>query len=89
MQTIWVFNGVNSRFASGAFDNIKKAEEWISHNRLTGVLTNYPINTGTYDWAIANTFFTPQKEEHTTPAFIGKFTSASQEHFHYENGQRS
>ncbi|PSL47420.1 hypothetical protein CLV51_102267 [Chitinophaga niastensis] len=88
IENIWIFNGADSRFASGAFDDIKKAEEWISTNKLTGTLTNYPVNIGVYHWAIENEFFSPKKKEHTSPEFIGKFSSASQEHFHYEEGKR-
>jgi hypothetical protein len=88
VENIWIFNGANSRFASGVFEDIDKAEEWISKNKLTGVLTSYPVNKGVYDWATENGFFSPKKEEHTSPEFIGKFSSASQDHFHYEEGIR-
>ncbi|HEY9261239.1 DUF7710 domain-containing protein [Chitinophaga sp.] len=87
--TIWVFNGVNSRFASGVFDQLDQATDWISENKLSGTLTEYPINTGVYDWAIENEFFAPKKQEHTSPEFIGKFSSASQAHFHFENGKQN
>ncbi|MCK7555648.1 hypothetical protein MKQ70_11735 [Chitinophaga sedimenti] len=88
MDYIWIFNGENSRFGSGAFSTLTKAEEWISKNKLTGVLTRYPVDMGVYEWAIAHDLFSVKKEEHLQSSFIGKFTSASQEHFHYENGAR-
>lgn len=83
---IWIFHGINGRFSSGVFTTREKAEEWITANKLTGVLTAYPQDKGVYDWAIESGVFNPVKEEHCTPEFIGKFTSASQEHYHYENG---
>lgn len=86
-SSIWIFNGINSRFASGVFDTLEKAETWIAQNKLTGVLTNYPLNKGVYDWAVGNALFSPKSEEQKTPEFIGKFSSASQEHFHYEDGK--
>ncbi|MGN7721768.1 DUF7710 domain-containing protein [Chitinophaga sp. 22620] len=88
LEYVWVFNGENSRFSSGIFKNIEKAEEWIFTNKLSGILTKYPLDIGVYDWAIQNGFFSVKKEDQKQPAFIGKFSSGSQEHFHYENGIR-
>ena len=85
-EYVWVFNGENSRFPSGVFGSIEKAEEWITTNKLTGILTKYPLDTGVYEWAIQNDLFSVKKEEQKQPEFIGKFSSAGQEHFHYENG---
>ncbi|MFK7979510.1 MAG: hypothetical protein AB8G86_05985 [Saprospiraceae bacterium] len=86
MNSVWVFHGAGSRFTSGVFTDKTIAEEWITKNMLTGILTKYPINIGTYDWAISESFFEPKKEKHKSAEFIQKFTSASQEHYHYENG---
>lgn len=88
MDSIWVFHGMNGRFTSGVFTDIGLAEEWILKHALTGILTLYPINVGCYDWAIKKELFTPTKEEHYTPAFIGKFSTASQVHIHFEDGIR-
>jgi hypothetical protein len=83
---VWVFVGENARFPSGLFTDLQEARAWISKNGLTGVLTRYPMNTGTYDWAVSSGLFVPKKPEHTLPAFIGRFSAASMEHFHFENG---
>jgi hypothetical protein len=85
---VWVFNGFQSNFPSGIFVNKNQAEDWITANNLTGTLTLYPVGVGVYEWAIANKLFTPKKETQTSALFIGKFSSASQEHYHYENGRR-
>ncbi|SIO55585.1 hypothetical protein SAMN04488055_5790 [Chitinophaga niabensis] len=87
-EYVWVFNGDNSRFSSGVFQSMEKAEEWIAINRLSGILTKYPLDTGVYEWAIQNRLFSVKKEEQKHPAFIGRFTSASLDHFHYENGKK-
>jgi hypothetical protein len=84
--TIWVFNGPGSGFPSGVFSQRSIAETWIKTHSLSGTLTCYPIDTGVYDWALLNGFFKPKKEEQQTAGFIQKFSSASQEHFHYEDG---
>jgi hypothetical protein len=88
VKNIWIFNGANSRFASGVFEDIEEAEKWIDKYKLTGMLTSYPINISVYNWAIENSFFTPRKGEHSSSEFIGKFSSASLEHFHYEDGKK-
>ncbi len=91
-QSVWIFNGANSRFSGGVFDNLIDAEDWIKSNKLTGMLTKYPLNQGVFDWAEANdkTSMKPEKllEKRKDPIFIGGFTTAAMEHYHYENGER-
>jgi hypothetical protein len=87
LQHIWVFHGSGARFCSAVFSSKFLAEEWIRSNALSGMLTLYPINKSVYDWAIENGTFSPKKEHQTTPDFIQQFSSASQEHYHYENGE--
>ena len=83
---VWVFNGDGGRFAGGVFASREAAETWINANELDGVLTLYPIDIGVYEWAVAAGAFTPKTEEHSSPKFIGSFTTASMEHHHYEQG---
>jgi len=85
-KNVWIFNGQNSRFPSGVFTSKELADIWIKKHRLTGVLTLYPLDQGTYDWAIEKELFTPKKEHEFSSAFIEKFSSASQEHHHYLDG---
>lgn len=84
---LWIFNGSNSRFCSGVFSSKENAERWICHYELSGLLTLYPIDESAYDWAIKNNLFSPSKENERSAEFIQKFTSSSQEHYHYENGK--
>ena len=89
-NSIWVFNGARSQFSAGVFDDLNKAEKWIKENKLTGMLTKYPINKGVFDWAnekgyIKSEMFTTKKND---PIFVGGFTTASMEHYHYEDGNR-
>jgi hypothetical protein len=86
---VWVFNGDGGRFAGGVFTSRERAEAWIAANKLDGVLTLYPLDTGVYEWAIAEGKFTPKQEKHSLPEFIGSFTTASMAHHHYERGQQS
>ncbi len=88
MQSVWVFHGINVRFTSGVFESKLLAEVWIADHKLTGTLTEYPLNVGAYDWAVSMDYFTPKKDEHRTSEYIGKFSSASQSHYHYTDGQK-
>jgi hypothetical protein len=87
-EGVWVFNGVGGRFAGGIFTTLDAAEAWIGKNQLTGVLTLYPLDAGVYEWAIERGWFTPKKEKHSTPEFIGSFTTATMDHDHYIDGVR-
>jgi len=81
---VWVFHGAGGRFTSGVFTSQTQAEEFIHQYRLTGVLTKYPAGISVYDWAIQKKLFEPRKPEQFQPDFIQRFTTASQEHYHYD-----
>jgi hypothetical protein len=83
--TVWVFNGGKS-FPSGVFTCLALAEDWIARNRLTGTLTEYPLDVGIYDWIVGKDWFKPKRDDQKTPEFIARFSSAYQEHFHYQDG---
>ena len=86
-NSIWIFHGENGRFSSGVFTTFELADDWIKNYKLTGVLTEYPLNIGVYDWAIREDLFAAKDESQQSPQFIQRFTSASQQHFHYEQGK--
>jgi hypothetical protein len=81
---VWVFNGNRNHFPSAVFSNKRLAEEWIRRNQLEGTLTAYPLDISIYEWAIEKGYFTPKKPEHVSADFIANFSSASQEHHHFE-----
>jgi len=64
------------------------ADGWIAKNRLTGTLTRYPVDVGAYEWAIDKGMFRPRKPHESEPEFIGDFSDAAMEHYHYEDGER-
>jgi hypothetical protein len=92
-MTVWVFNGSGIRkpfnFPSAVFTRLELAEEWIRKNSASGILTQYPLDTGVYDWAMARGSFEPKKEHHYAPEFIETLSDASQQHYHYEHGVRA
>ena len=73
-------------FPSAVFVTRVLAEEWIRKHSLTGTLTQYPLDQGMYEYAIAAGHFSPRKPEHTTSEFIGRFSGGGLDHFHYEDG---
>jgi hypothetical protein len=87
-QFAWIFCGPKGRFPGGVFLSLHKAESWVAHHKLTGVLTRYPLDMGSFDWAEANGFVNERLLSKADPDFIGSFSSASFEHFHYEDGVR-
>ncbi|HLK28857.1 MAG TPA: hypothetical protein VKT28_09755 [Puia sp.] len=88
IKEIWIFNGAKGKFASAVFIDLKDAEKWISENKLSGMITLYPVNKSVYNWAIEKEFFSPKNELENSAEFIQKFTSASQEHYRYERGEK-
>ena len=83
---VWVFNGDGATFPSGVFRKKDAATEWIKKNALTGVLTAYPLDEGTLDWAIKGGTFVVKSEKQRSAEFIQKFTSGAQIHIHFEHG---
>lgn len=88
MSNIWIFVANDARFPSGVFIEFSDAESWILLHELSGVLTEYPINVGCYDWAVSNGYFVPRRGKVVDADFIGSFVSVRQRHFHYEFGRR-
>lgn len=86
---VWLFNGEGAHFASGVFSELSLAEDWISKHSLTGILTEYPVDEGVFDWAIEHNLFKPKPDKRLDAVFIGRFTSGAQEHFHYVAGRRN
>ena len=84
-EFVWAFNGENSNFPSGVFRSRPQAEEWIRKYQLCGVLTKFPVGVSVYDYAVAQEWFMPIQEHQRSPKFIQQFSSASLEHFHYDD----
>jgi hypothetical protein len=88
LSAVWVFCGEGDIIPSGVFTDEKLAEEWIAKHSLTGMLTEYPLDIGLYEWAISKGYFKPKYPSHETPKFIGGFSSAYLTHSHFENGKK-
>lgn len=84
---VWVFSGAGGYFPAAVFDDLELARGWIAERRLTGTLTWYPTNRAAYDWAVDNGYFEPKDASQTEARFIQTFSSAYQEHYHFEDGQ--
>ena len=86
--SVWVFHANEGHLTSAVFTKESLAEAWIKKHSLSGILTEYPLDTGVYEWAISKGFFKPKQSYQQSAKFIGTFTSASQRHDHFENGAK-
>lgn len=69
---------------SGIFQSDSDAIGWITTNRLSGTLTEYPVGISVYDWVISHGYMKPR--ENPSAKFLESFSSASMRHFHFEHG---
>jgi hypothetical protein len=75
MNTVYVFNGINSGLPAAIFTSKKKAIEWANRTGVSGTLTEMPLDISAYEHAIQNNLFEPKKEKEREPRFIATFTS--------------
>lgn len=87
LQTVWVFMGDGATHPAAVFTTRSAAELWITSAGVSGMLTEYPLNSSVYDHAIASGWFTPKSTEQSLPPFVQRFTSARQSHDRYESGE--
>ncbi len=80
---VWVLT-CGSRFSCGVFSSRELGEAAIKKYGLKGTLTQYPLDSLTYDWAIEKGLWEPRKPHEREPRFIGRFTSRSK---HYRYGE--
>jgi len=85
LKSVWVFNGLGGTFPAAVFRSQDRAEAWIRSNGVEGTLTEYPLDISAYDWCLSNGYFTPEREDQKQAKFKQQFSSAYQEHFHFEN----
>jgi hypothetical protein len=86
-ESVWVFHGEGAPHASGVFISKERALAWVEHHSLTGLLTQYPLDVGAYDDAIARGLFTPSREHHGTAEHIAQFSPGRTEHLHLVDGR--
>jgi hypothetical protein len=85
-SSVWIFLSDRGHWPSGVFSSREVAVRWIAGHRLTGMITEYPVDVGVYDWALASGSFRPRKPQHSSAEFIGGSTTAVQEHEHFTDG---
>jgi hypothetical protein len=83
--TVWVFHGDAARFASGVFASREQGLAWVAQHQLTGILSQYPLGEGCYDWALTRDRFRPTKAHHGSPGHIAGF-SPGLAHVHVADG---
>jgi hypothetical protein len=86
--SVWVFHGEGAAFASGVFADLSTALVWIERHSLTGILTEYQVGDGCYDFAIQDGRFRPSKPHHGKPRHVAGFSPSGTEHIHVRDGRR-
>ncbi len=61
MEKVYIFNGANSHLPNAVFKEYGLASSWIEANKLTGLLTAYPVDVSVYDWQFKVNFLNQQK----------------------------
>jgi hypothetical protein len=87
-ESVWILLGDHGNWPSGVFSSRVAAVQWIAGHYLTGMITEYPLDAGVYDWAVATGSFRPVRPEHSSCEFIGRFTASAQEHEHFTDSIR-
>lgn len=91
-SSVWVFKGTRTYpgFPSAVFSKLELAVAWIRQNHLTGTLTQYPVDISVYDWVVQSGKLEADLDPAPrSPNAIANFSSAYQEHYHYEDGKDS
>ncbi len=86
-RSVFVFSGEKNHLPSAVFSTEETARKWIRDNKLSGTLTEYPIDDPIYDWTIRGGYFEPRRDDQRSADFIANFSSAHQNHFHFEEGE--
>jgi hypothetical protein len=85
-STAWLFTGSSNPIPSGVFSSKERAASWITDNRLTGQLTEYPLNISIYDWAIEKGALISGSIEKRGPNYIQGNTYAGQPRYECLDG---
>ena len=84
-KTVWLFHGDKARFTSAEFSSRALAEAWIAENGFSGMLTEYPVDISVYDFHQRSGI--GKKYAECSLEFKQNYTSASQDHYHYQAGK--
>jgi hypothetical protein len=85
VETVWVFVGLGAPLPSAVFRRKSDAEAWIRHHGLTGTLSEFPFDVGTFDHAVEAGLFVPKKPREQEASFIENF-SPRLPHEHWRDG---
>src|SRR5262249_29151830 len=83
---VGIFHGESRTVSSGFFTDQAAGVAWIARHELTGVLTEYEVGNGSYDFAVEQGRFRNTKPHHGTPEHVGSF-SPGLDHIHVTGGQ--
>lgn len=89
VESVWLFLGDGARFPAAVFADEDDARRWIRSQRVSGILTEYPIGISVLEWATAKDFVDGAASKFSNPKVVQRFSSANQKHSHYVDGVES
>ena len=89
-EQVWVFNGMQEGASHvGSSRSLDQAERLDQEEPASPAPSLYtPWTLGSTIGLLPEGYFQVKKPHQATADFIGRFTSASMEHHHYQDGQR-
>ena len=85
---VWVFHGDQAGFAAGVFASQAQALARAARHKVTGILTEYPVGEGCYDFNMRQGRFRPSKPHHGTAAHVACFSpNLGHVHVHVVDGE--
>lgn len=85
-QTVRIFHGDGVRYASAVFQTEPEALSWAKNQRVSGLLTEYPVGDGSFHIALKQQMFKPSKPHHGTPEHVASFSPGWTRHIHLIDG---
>ncbi len=85
-QTVWLFTSASNdvvpdaHIPQAAFRTLAAGDRWVRTLKPSGMLTEYPMNIGVFEWATARGVFKPRRDDQRATPFIETFSDASQAH---------
>ena len=83
MAFVYVFHGDGARFAAAVYSTVEDAKADIGSNRMSGILTAYPLDQTVYAHVVKEGLF--EGKDDPEPRYIQRFTSAYMGHLHFVN----
>lgn len=83
----WVVLLADSKQTDAVFSTFAKVKAAVSQERASALITEFPLDTGAWDAAVASGGLRLKRPDQSAPDFVGDFTNPCLEHVHAEGGR--